>query len=220
MSSALLDAGNLDALVGTGMPAFQRASPAEHKPTTRTVKAFEGPVSLSSTDNAAEDSLFSTKNSSSSQGNNFKVVVRVRPPIKRETAVNALMCVASEGNETLTVTSGLQDRPAGNTHSFVFDRVYAPDASQDHLYTSAVRPVVRSILEGYNGSIIAYGQTSTGKTYTIEGSEGDQRGIIPRASEEIFNYIETQSDSSSRFLVRASFLQIYNEKIMDLLVSN
>jgi hypothetical protein len=109
MSSALLDAGNLDALVGTGMPAFQRASPAEHKPTTRTVKAFEGPVSLSSTDNAAEDSLFSTKNSSSSQGNNFKVVVRVRPPIKRETAVNALMCVASEGNETLTVTSGLQD---------------------------------------------------------------------------------------------------------------
>ena len=52
---------------------------------SRTVKAFEGPVSLSSTDSAAEESLFSTKTSSSSQGNNFKVVVRIRPPIRRET---------------------------------------------------------------------------------------------------------------------------------------
>ena len=70
------------------------------------------------------------------------------------------------------------------------------------------QPVILSILQGYNGSIIAYGQTGTGKTYTIEGGTDENRGIIPRASEEIFTYIETQTDKSSKFLVRAAFLQV------------
>ena len=71
-----------------------------------------------------------------------------------------------------------------------------------------LQPVILSILQGYNGSIIAYGQTGTGKTYTIEGGTDENRGIIPRASEEIFTYIETQTDKSSKFLVRAAFLQV------------
>ncbi|XP_062517436.1 uncharacterized protein LOC134192702 [Corticium candelabrum] len=222
--STLLDAGNLAALVAIPANQTQRKMTIEQNArTNRALKAFEGPMSLSSTDITAEESLFSTKSASAGgQGNNFKVVVRIRPPIKRERDENAVTCVSVVENETVRITSGVgesqfADHYPGNLRSFVFDRVYAPDASQEHLYTSAVKPVVRSILKGYNGSIIAYGQTSTGKTYTIEGNDGDHRGIIPRTSEEIFNYIETQSDSSSRFLVRASFLQIYNEKLMDLL---
>jgi kinesin family protein 3/17 len=76
-------------------------------------------------------------------------------------------------------------------------------------------------LEGYNSTIFAYGQTGTGKTYTMEGftynNTDPQRGIIPRSIEEIFNYIEMYSSSDTKFMVRASYLQIYNESISDLL---
>lgn len=101
--------------------------------------------------------------------------------------------------------------------SFTYDRVFGDDDSQELLYNTAVRAVVLSTLEGYNGSIIAYGQTGTGKTHTIEGGvEADARGVIARAADDIFQHIHANA-SSSQFLVRVSFLQIYNEKIHDLL---
>eukprot|EP00976_Prorocentrum_cordatum_P027162 551206-Prorocentrum_minimum.AAC.1 len=75
-----------------------------------------------------------------------------------------------------------------------------------------------STLEGYNATIIAYGPTGTGKTYTMEGGrEGDTRGIIPRAIDDIFDYIENDTSASRKYLVRAAYLQIYNEVISDLL---
>ena len=67
-------------------------------------------------------------------------------------------------------------------------------------------------LQGYNAAIIAYGQTGTGKTYTMDGEqEGPGQGIIPRAIQDIFHYIENDSAAHSKFLVRASYFQIYNE---------
>ena len=67
-------------------------------------------------------------------------------------------------------------------------------------------------MQGYNAAIIAYGQTGTGKTFTMEGErEGPQRGIIPRAVEDIFTCIESDTATGSKYLVRASYLQIYNE---------
>lgn len=67
-------------------------------------------------------------------------------------------------------------------------------------------------LQGYNAAIIAYGQTGTGKTFTMEGErEGPHRGIIPRAVEDIFTCIESDTATGSKYLVRASYLQIYNE---------
>ena len=68
------------------------------------------------------------------------------------------------------------------------------------------------LLQGYNAAIIAYGQTGTGKTFTMEGErDGPQRGIIPRAVEDIFTCIESDTATGSKYLVRASYLQIYNE---------
>jgi hypothetical protein len=70
----------------------------------------------------------------------------------------------------------------------------------------------RLCLQGYNAAIIAYGQTGTGKTYTMEGAQhGPERGIIPRAVEDVFAYIENDTAPGSKYLVRASYLQIYNE---------
>jgi len=78
-----------------------------------------------------------------------------------------------------------------------------------------------SVLEGYNATMLAYGQTGTGKTFTMEGFSNSlndpNKGIIPRSMEEIFKYIENSSNKSKTFMVRASYLQIYNEVITDLL---
>lgn len=77
------------------------------------------------------------------------------------------------------------------------------------------------MLEGYNATILAYGQTGTGKTHSMEGfkynGQDPARGIIPRSMEEVFEFIQMQSNQNSTFMVRASYLQIYNEVISDLL---
>ena len=106
-------------------------------------------------------------------------------------------------------------------HRFTFDYVFDMDSNQQEVYEQTAKPAVVSILEGYNSTIFAYGQTGTGKTFTMEGftysSTDMQRGIIPRCIDEIFNYIESLSSSETKFMVRASYLQIYNESISDLL---
>ena len=88
------------------------------------------------------------------------------------------------------------------------------DASQQEVYDNTARGVVDSSLAGYNATIFAYGQTGTGKTYTMEGynsREGqvavEDRGIIPRAIEQIFSHIGDHASPRMRFLVRASYLQ-------------
>lgn len=106
-------------------------------------------------------------------------------------------------------------------HRFTFDYVFDMDSQQHEVYEQTAKPAVMSILEGYNSTIFAYGQTGTGKTFTMEGftfkNSDPIRGIIPRSIEEVFNYIETNSSSDTKFMVRASYLQIYNESISDLL---
>lgn len=70
------------------------------------------------------------------------------------------------------------------------------------MYEICAQPIVLSVLEGYNGSIIAYGQTGTGKTHTIEGTQTEEGwGVVPRCSQEIFYFIQNRADSHSNFLV-------------------
>ena len=86
-------------------------------------------------------------------------------------------------------TASTSERPSTalqGQYTFAYDRVFGPESLQADVYATAVRPIVLSSLEGYNGSIIAYGQTGTGKTHTIEGMvDGEERGIIPRAAEDV-----------------------------------
>lgn len=108
-------------------------------------------------------------------------------------------------------------------HQFTFDNTFDMDSTQNDVYEFTAKPAVLSILEGYNSTILAYGQTGTGKTYTMEGftfgNTDEKRGIIPRSIEEVFNYIESFSNNNKKFMVRASYLQIYNENVSDLLRS-
>ena len=76
--------------------------------------------------------------------------------------------------------------------TFAFDHVFAPTASQEDVYSRVALPVVKGLFQGYNGTVLAYGQTSAGKTYTMEGpriDEPDLRGVIPRMVDTIFNII-------------------------------
>jgi len=101
--------------------------------------------------------------------------------------------------------------------AFTFDAVFDWESTQKEVYDYTARGIVNSVMEGYNGTIFAYGQTGTGKTHTMDGysSDPEQQGIIPNSFVHIFNAIEASSDV--QYLVRASFLEIYNEEIRDLL---
>jgi len=103
---------------------------------------------------------------------------------------------------------------------FTFDSVYDWNSEQENIFVETAYPIIDFVLQGYNGTIFAYGQTGTGKTFTINGVPKDQKlkGIMPRAFESIFQSIEC--DSSKEYLVRASYLEIYNEEIRDLLYKN
>jgi Tfp pilus assembly pilus retraction ATPase PilT len=87
------------------------------------------------------------------------------------------------------------------------------------IFNQTAKPILESVMQGYNGTIFAYGQTGTGKTFTMEGVDAPElKGIIPRSIEWIFNSIKSYSDQN--FLVRASFVEIYNEEVIDLLNKN
>ncbi|TPP66785.1 Kinesin protein KIF3A [Fasciola gigantica] len=120
-----------------------------------------------------------------------------------------------EGNVTLQKVNSNNEEPY---KQFTFDLVFDTQSKQFDVYNKVARPIVEKVLEGYNGTIFAYGQTGTGKTYTMEGvrSVPELRGIIPNSFAHIFGAI-AKADKNTRFLVRVSYLEIYNEEVRDLL---
>uniref|UniRef100_F1KTF7 Kinesin-like protein n=1 Tax=Ascaris suum TaxID=6253 RepID=F1KTF7_ASCSU len=101
---------------------------------------------------------------------------------------------------------------------YVYDKVFKPNSSQEEVYMGAAYHIVQDVLSGYNGTVFAYGQTSSGKTHTMEGVFGDseKQGIIPRIVQDIFNHIYNM-DVDLEFHIKVSYFEIYNEKIRDLL---
>nr|XP_040015798.1 centromere-associated protein E isoform X12 [Gasterosteus aculeatus aculeatus] len=145
-----------------------------------------------------------------------KVCVRVRPLIARESA-------ASESAEPVPLfwkadKKSIHQVDDGNsTKSFVFDRVFTADETTNQLYQDIAKPLVVSTVKGYNGTIFAYGQTSSGKTFTMMG--GDRiHGVIPLAVDDVFQTI--RNCSKKEFLLRVSYMEIYNETVSDLLVDS
>ena len=148
-----------------------------------------------------------------------KVVVRCRPLNSKELSDGRAQIVQmDEKMGTCVVTPATNEPPK----TFTFDGVYPPNTEQELIYRQSAAHIVDSVLEGYNGTIFAYGQTGTGKTFTMEGVNHDPalRGIIPRSFAHIFDMIATRASEEREFLVRASYLEIYNEEIRDLLCKN
>ncbi|XP_065175568.1 kinesin-like protein KIF11 [Sycon ciliatum] len=154
------------------------------------------------------------------QEKNIEVVVRCRPRNSAEKkAASPSIIECQSKKKSLTLSADKQ------TKTFSFDKVFGPEASQIEVYKSVILPIIEEVLQGYNCTVFAYGQTGTGKTYTMEGerTEGSatweddpKSGIIPRTLHQLFERLESQD---CEFSVRVSFLELYNEEIFDLLTS-
>jgi len=105
------------------------------------------------------------------------------------------------------------------SNKFNFDRIFDSNASQSILYEEAVKPIVLGVMEGFNGTVFAYGQTSSGKTHTMLGpniTDEAERGMIPRMVSHIFEEI-ANAPQEMEFKVKVSMVEIYMEKVHDLI---
>ncbi|CAG8466905.1 5071_t:CDS:2 [Racocetra persica] len=105
---------------------------------------------------------------------------------------------------------------------FSYDYVFGPESTQEEVYTNAIVKLVENFLDGYNVTILAYGQTSSGKTHTMGTADNssispDSKGIIPRAMETLFSSMNSLNCKNQKFSIKVSFIEIYNEDLIDLL---
>ncbi|XP_061545979.1 kinesin-like protein KIF11 [Phycodurus eques] len=157
------------------------------------------------------------------KGRNIQVVVRCRPfnTVERKSSYNVIDCDPSR-REVLVRTGSIVDKSSKKTYTF--DMVFGPAAKQIDVYRSVVCPILDEVIMGYNCTVFAYGQTGTGKTFTMEGErspdeqftweEDPLAGIIPRTLHQIFAKL---SENGTEFSVKVSLLEIYNEELFDLL---
>ncbi|XP_075248728.1 kinesin-like protein KIF3A isoform X2 [Convolutriloba macropyga] len=150
------------------------------------------------------------------EDNNVAVVVRCRPMNDKETQFRKIVHVDEMRGQI--VVQNPQSNADEPPKTFTFDNVFSDTSKQADVYNITARKIVDNVLEGYNGTIFAYGQTGTGKTFTMEGvrSQPELRGIIPNSFAHIFSHIR-ECGKTKQFLVRVSYLEIYNEEVRDLL---
>ncbi|XP_048590157.1 kinesin-like protein KIN-7O isoform X3 [Nematostella vectensis] len=137
----------------------------------------------------------------------ISVSIRLRPPIKRESGFRNDWRV--NGNTISQISK--------SSVVYAFDQVFDQITSTEDVYGSFAKPVILSVMEGFNGTIFAYGQTASGKTHTMMGDDSCP-GIIPQAIDEIFTYIDQHPNRE--FCLVVSYMEIYNEVITDLLSTN
>jgi len=156
--------------------------------------------------------------SASTSGDAIRVYLRVRPPNEREITHGFHQCIQADNTASITL---LGNPP----HTFHFDAVGFTNTTQEDIFQTVGLPITDKCLQGYNGTIFAYGQTGAGKTFTIQGATDENakpefKGLLPR----VFNYLceqiareERKGGGQVKYLCKASFLEIYQERIYDLL---
>eukprot|EP01122_Echinamoeba_exundans_P011451 TRINITY_DN4555_c0_g1_i4.p1 TRINITY_DN4555_c0_g1~~TRINITY_DN4555_c0_g1_i4.p1 ORF type:complete len:642 (-),score=134.80 TRINITY_DN4555_c0_g1_i4:3797-5722(-) len=162
---------------------------------------------------------------------NIRVFCRIRPLSKSEVEDKSVSYQFSKTDDTAMDivcapqtkdVTGCKNAP-DKTFNFKFDKVFPPGSSQEAVF-GEISQLVQSALDGYNTCIFAYGQTGSGKTYTMEGPEAhlatvDNRGMIARAVEQIFLTSYRLAEKGWEYQFQASFVEIYNETVRDLLAS-
>ncbi|XP_070566680.1 osmotic avoidance abnormal protein 3-like isoform X2 [Ptychodera flava] len=153
--------------------------------------------------------------STSKMSEAVKVIVRCRPLNEREKSLKCKVVVKMDGNKGQCAIQ----KPDSNDppKMFTFDGAFYTESTTETIYNDIAYPLIDGVLEGYNGTVFAYGQTGCGKSFSMQGIQDPptQRGIIPRAFEHIFENIGVSE--TMKYLVHASYLEIYNEEIRDLL---
>ncbi|XP_071614186.1 chromosome-associated kinesin KIF4A isoform X1 [Heliangelus exortis] len=142
-----------------------------------------------------------------------RVALRCRPLVPKERSEGCQMCLSFVPGEPQVVV--------GTDKSFTYDYVFDPSVEQEEVFNTAVAPLIRGIFKGYNATVLAYGQTGSGKTYSMGGTYTANQehepsvGVIPRVIKMLFKEKEQRQDWE--FVLKVSYLEIYNEDILDLL---
>lgn len=153
----------------------------------------------------------------------INVFVRFRPDNQDELMRGESCVIYDPDQKTVNVENG------GTNHTFRFKRVMTPDCTQEQAFLNSTLPLAEAILDGYNAAVLAYGQTGSGKTHTIFGPGYDhpdridrappeERGVVPRLLQALFYEMNSNLDSLVYFGLSASYIQIYLEKIYDLVI--
>jgi len=124
-------------------------------------------------------------------------------------------CVEFKSIDTIEVSNQLN-----SIQTFTFDRAFDPNSTQSDIFEQTAKPLIDDVLKGYNATIFTYGQSGSGKTYTMYGEDfmdESAKGIIPRAVLHIFEYIDNEKNKDIKFELKFSMLEIYKENLYDLL---
>jgi len=161
-----------------------------------------------------------------SKSSNVKVYCRIRPENEKEHSSGLGLCLEpnSENSlkiivDNLSINTGLKENfNEKSSQEFTYDKVFPSDTNQKTIFETVAKPLISAAFEGINGTLFCYGQTSSGKTYTMEGITTDNNlmGVIPRMMQLIFDTINSGSPDIE-FSVKCQYYQIYNEKIQDLI---
>ena len=169
---------------------------------------------------------------------NIKVAIRIRPFLSKENSNNTFMKSTGENDQKIQLSKG------SKIFKGYFDKIFFPILTQEQVY-NFIKPVLTSCLKGINSTILCYGQTGSGKTFTMFGNDwtynlnknkfnydefnflidknfivnpfNNNNGIIPRLIIELFNIVNQEN---SNVKISCSYIQIYNERIYDLLIDN
>ena len=166
-----------------------------------------------------------------SKSANVKVYCRIRPEIEIEKQAGLSICINPVSKEAVRIN--LEQIPGINNYinkekaeekgyqDFTYDAVFGKETNQETVYNNVAKPLISAAFEGINCTLFCYGQTSSGKTYTIEGIDNNKEllGLIPRATHEIFDII-SKGNEEIEYSVKCQYFQIYNEKIIDLIDSS
>ncbi|WPG97489.1 kinesin-domain-containing protein [Acrodontium crateriforme] len=160
--------------------------------------------------------------SDATQETNINVVVRCRGRNDREVRENSGVVVSTDGIKGKNVDLSMGPSALSNK-TYNFDKVFSPAADQHMIFDEVVAPILDEVLSGFNCTIFAYGQTGTGKTYTMSGDISDMfpipdaAGIIPRVLHSLFNKLGDDESEKIENSVKCSFIELYNEELRDLL---
>ena len=152
-----------------------------------------------------------------SNSSSVKVCCRIRPMNRKEKGLKSGVCAEKANDTTVYINDG--EKRANDKRKFHFDHIFGPESTQAEVFELCGKNIVLDVINGYNGTIFAYGQTGGGKTFTMEGpdvEDQDIQGMIPRCIQAVFDAIDS-ADEQSTFSINVSYIEIYLEKIRDLL---
>ena len=182
--------------------------------------------SSSASSSASSSTAAGGKDEGRSDNDNVKVSVRIRPLNRREMANDdfiawdwterSLQLKEKHAPSLASAASPAKRRAEPPRAAFTYDYLFHPHADNDDVYRDIGKHVVEGAVQGFHSSIFAYGQTSTGKTHTMLGSGSRITGILGHAVSDVFAMIKSSPDRE--YLLRVSFMEIYNEALNDLLV--